>query len=146
MTDADRRFRVHPLWREQWEQDERSPYQRLSEPDIGFGAGASRLEAMPLDTRSRVEQLDRRLAAQERDLGRNEVVTPIAPPESAPERMAVGSSLGPADFSLRERIGNVAGVCELRFLDRKTWDTHVRKKWRSYGQKLFVPTSRIPIT
>lgn len=36
MSDADRRFRVHPLWRLQWERDEDSPYQRLSEPDIAW--------------------------------------------------------------------------------------------------------------
>ena len=93
MTDADRRFRVHPLWRQQWERNEDSPYQRLSEPDIawrfareiyrkdpaaavdddaldiGFGDGASRLVEKVGNTVGRVDEPGSRLVAQDREHG-----------------------------------------------------------------------------
>lgn len=126
-------LRVHPLWRQQWEAGERSPYQRLSFPDIawhfgrelyrkdpaaavdddmldiGFGPGASRLPVVEKpDMQERVGELGRRLTEQDRALGPDVVGAPIAPPESAPGRTLPVTSLKPADYSIRERIGNAA--------------------------------------
>lgn len=95
MAEAERTFRVHPLWRQMWERDQSSPYQRLSEPDlawhfarelyrkdpdgvvdddaldIGFGPGASRVAKVQInDPHNRVAELGQRLAEQDRNLGR----------------------------------------------------------------------------